>query len=87
MGGQASPRLLAPPIMRAILGQPFHHNLTAYDPDGDSLAYELAVPLTSTMPPGGSEPSAAPGYRFPEGLALHPQTGQIEWASAGMMDG
>jgi hypothetical protein len=65
VGGHASPRLLAPPIMRAVLNQHFRHNLTAYDPDGDSLAYELVVPMSSTNPPMQAEPTSAPGYRFP----------------------
>ncbi len=40
-----SPVLLQAPIDIAFLGTPFLHTPNAYDPDGDSIAYELAVPL------------------------------------------
>lgn len=36
--------LLQPPIDFGCVGQRFIHNPSAYDPDGDSLAYELVVP-------------------------------------------
>ncbi|CAN5888983.1 hypothetical protein BH24BAC1_BH24BAC1_16440 [soil metagenome] len=87
VGGHSSPRLLAPPIIRAVLNQPFRHNLTAYDPDGDSLAYELVVPMSSTNPPMQAEPTSAPGYRYPENFTINPLTGQMAWAAAGMLAG
>ena len=37
--------LLQPPIDFGCVGQRFIHNPSAYDPDGDSLAYELVVPM------------------------------------------
>lgn len=40
-----SPNLLVPPIDRACRGVAFFHNPGAYDADGDSLSYELVVPL------------------------------------------
>ncbi len=40
-----SPQLLMPPIDVAIVGQTFMHNPNAFDPDGDSLSYELITPL------------------------------------------
>ncbi len=42
-----SAKLLQPPIDIACIGQKFIHNPNAYDPDGDSLAYELIVPRES----------------------------------------
>ena len=41
----SSPILLQAPVDIAFLGTPFLHTPNAYDPDGDSIAYELAVPL------------------------------------------
>lgn len=51
--------LLQPPIDFGCIGKKFIHNINAYDPDGDSLAYELIVPFQAT----GSE---VPNYRFPD---------------------
>src|SRR5690625_6389471 len=44
-GPNNSAILLQPPIDEGCVGKPFVHNPNAYDPDGDSLAYEWAVPL------------------------------------------
>ncbi|MEL6636729.1 MAG: gliding motility-associated C-terminal domain-containing protein, partial [Bacteroidota bacterium] len=41
----SSPILTQPPIDVACVGQPFIHNPGAFDPDNDSLAYELVTPL------------------------------------------
>jgi gliding motility-associated-like protein len=43
VGDNSSPELLNPPKDRAALGHIFIHNPSAYDPDGDSLAYKLTV--------------------------------------------
>lgn len=40
-----TPQLTNPPIDRACVGAKFIHNPGAYDPDGDSLAYKMVVPL------------------------------------------
>ncbi len=40
-----TPQLTIPPIDRACVGQRFIHNAGAFDPDGDSLAYKLVVPM------------------------------------------
>ena len=47
-GFNSSPQLLLPPTDIACKGKPFSHNPNAYDPDGDSLAYRLIVPLSDT---------------------------------------
>jgi len=39
----STPILLNPPIDRAARGHRFIHNPAAYDPDGDSISYELTV--------------------------------------------
>lgn len=40
-----TPQLTNPPIDRACVGSKFIHNPGAFDPDGDSLAYKMVVPL------------------------------------------
>ena len=44
-GLNGTPVLTTPPIDRACIGSQFIHNPAAYDPDGDSLAYKLLVPM------------------------------------------
>ena len=44
LGCNNTPVLLFPPIDRGCTGVAFFHNPAAFDPDGDSLAYELVVP-------------------------------------------
>ena len=44
IGCNNSPVLLIPPIDRACPGVAFFHNPGAFDPDGDSIAFELVVP-------------------------------------------
>lgn len=41
MGRNSTPILLNPPYDKAALGYVFIHNPAAYDPDGDSLSYQL----------------------------------------------
>ncbi len=41
LGSNNSPQLLNPPIDQGCVNRLFVHNAGAYDPDGDSLAYEL----------------------------------------------
>ncbi len=79
-GSNSSAILLQPPIDFACLGQRFVHNANAYDPDGDSLAYELIVPLQTV----GME---VPNYLFPDQitpgannqLTLDEKTGDLVW--------
>jgi hypothetical protein len=40
-----SPIILIPPIDIACVGNAFTYNSGAYDPDGDSLSYEFAIPF------------------------------------------
>ncbi|NJN41110.1 MAG: gliding motility-associated C-terminal domain-containing protein [Flammeovirgaceae bacterium] len=44
LGCNNSPVLLVPPIDKACSGVAWFHNAGAYDPDGDSLSYELTIP-------------------------------------------
>lgn len=43
MGRNSTPVLLNPPYDKAARGHIFIHNPAAYDPDGDSLSYQLTV--------------------------------------------
>ncbi|MBC7775785.1 MAG: gliding motility-associated C-terminal domain-containing protein [Phycisphaerae bacterium] len=81
-GSNTTPYLLQPPIDNACVGKPFKHNPNASDPDGDSLSYELIVPLQG---PGVE----VPNYSFPNEIMpglnnnfqLDPVSGNILWQS------
>jgi len=72
--------LLQPPIDFACVGQRYIHNPNAYDPDGDSLAYEFIVPMQDSG-------LAVPNFTFPSligagpdnVMTLDPVTGDIVW--------
>lgn len=79
-GENNSPILSQPPIDIACVDQVFVHNPNAWDPDGDSLSYELIVPLQGIGTP-------VPLYQFPsdispdldDGHSLNPTTGTFIW--------
>ena len=79
-GANHSPVLLQLPIDNAFTGIPFVHNPNAFDPDGDSLAYELITPLQANGTP-------VPNYLFPDAIdpgpgnqiSLDPITGVFRW--------
>ena len=74
--------LLQPPIDFACNNQRFIHNPNAYDIDGDSLSYELVIPLQA-------EGQVVPEYKFPSEVSpgpdnqiyLDPVTGDFIWDS------
>ncbi|TVR83110.1 MAG: gliding motility-associated C-terminal domain-containing protein [Saprospirales bacterium] len=74
--------LLNPPLDFACVGRRFIHNPNAYDPDGDSLSYELVVPMETNGEP-------VPRYEFPDqvvpgpdnNISLDPVTGDFVWDS------
>lgn len=80
LGCNSSPVLEAEPLDRACVGEVWTHNPGAFDPDGDSLAFEFTVPLDSRNVP-------VPGYVFPNevggigSLDIDRNTGQITWDS------
>lgn len=77
VGYNNTPILLNPPIDKAALGYTFIHNPAAFDPDGDSLSYKLAI-CTSE---GGRE---IQGYTFPaftDSLVVDEITGDLIWAA------
>ncbi len=58
IGFNSSPVLYNPPIDFAMVGDTFWHNPLAIDPDGDSLIYELKIPLQA-------QGTVVPAYTFP----------------------
>lgn len=72
--------LLQPPIDFACVGKRFIHNPSAYDEDGDSLAFEFIVPLQDSG-------INVPNYIWPQqispginnNLTLDPVSGSIVW--------
>ena len=77
LGANNTPILLYPPIDKAALHQVFIHNPTAYDPDGDSISYKLAVCLED----GGVE---IPDYTLPpydNSFYVNEITGDLVWDS------
>lgn len=81
-GSNTTPYLLQPPVDNACVGKPYKHNPNASDPDGDSLSYELIVPLQGKA-------MDVPNYSFPyeimmgpdNAFSLDPVTGDILWKS------
>src|SRR5258706_1495624 len=47
LGCDNTPRLLVPPIDKACTGAAWYHNPGAYDPDGDSLSFDMTIPKRS----------------------------------------
>jgi gliding motility-associated-like protein len=72
-----SPVLTYPPIDRGCKNRIFVHNANAYDPDGDSLSYELVIC-------GGLGGQPIAGYVFPPApvrFDINPITGDLTWDS------
>ena len=60
------------PVTKCVLGNAFRLNQAAYDPDGDSLSYQLiAVKGLSGNP--------APSYSMPSGALINPINGSMKW--------
>jgi len=76
LGYNNTPILLNPPIDNAAQNRIFIHNPAAFDPDGDSLSYELTECL-------GDNGNPIPGYLFPEStnipIYVNPVTGDLVW--------
>ena len=77
IGANSSPLLLLPPIDQGCVGQPFIHNPGAYDPDGDSLSFQLTTcrGAGGDYIPGFTQPGANDGSTF----KINPITGEIRW--------
>lgn len=77
-GANSSPVFEYPPLDKACQGKCFYHNPGAYDPDGDSLSYELTVCR-------GNGGAPIVGYNYPNpgsgGVFNIDNTGLITWCS------
>lgn len=95
LGCNNSPVLLIPPIDRACPGVAFFHNPGAYDPDGDSIAFELVVPKkeVGTVVDGYVDPNAQGFYEnYGQGnenmngtptFSIDPISGELKWDAPG----
>lgn len=90
LGANSTPLLLNPPIDQGVIGQVYRHNPSAYDPDGDSLSFELTpsrqfVAGTGSVQVGGWQyPEVAAGGQDsaqtgPARLTINARTGQLTW--------
>jgi hypothetical protein len=66
------------PVFYAFVGEPYTQNVTAYDPDGDSLTYELV----SCM---GADGQSNAGYTIPPGFAINSTSGETTWNTPTMI--
>ncbi len=95
LGCNNSPVLLIPPIDRACPGVAFFHNPGAFDPDGDSLAFEIVIPKKDAESNvDGYEPVNDPMFyeNFGQGneaqngepeFEIDPITGEVRWDAPG----
>jgi hypothetical protein len=81
-----TPIMTVPPIDFGAVGKIFTHNPGAYDPDGDSLSYELISAQvsnnqfpTSYILPGSPVFGGQSTLGGPASLTLNPVTGDIVW--------
>jgi len=85
-GSNNTPILLQPPIDIGCVGETFIHNPSAFDIDGDSLAYQLITPLRGVDEETGTS-IPVPNYIFPQDInpgpdnnhTLNPITGEFIW--------
>src|SRR5690606_24683959 len=96
LGCNNTPKLLIPPIDRACTGIAWFHNPGAYDPDGDSLSYELVIPFRerNTTVVGYKDPADAYFYSNysmgnetgtgPPNFSINPIDGTLTWDAPGM---
>lgn len=74
----SSPILSNYPVDKAIINTCYYHNPGAYDPDGDSLSYEITTCK-------GYNGQTATGYYFPTGsFNIHPTNGTVTWCNPTM---
>ena len=73
-----SPHLFIYPIFSTPKGKDFVLSRAGYDPDWDSLSFELDTCFCS-----GSIPT--PGYWIPPGVSLNPISGEFKWTGDSMI--
>lgn len=92
IGVNSSPVLTIPPVDNGGVGIRYIHNPGAFDPDGDSLAYELTVPRQAFQRPVNNFRSPASNeFSFaredgstPPFLEIDPITGDLIWDAPGL---
>ncbi|UZD24611.1 gliding motility-associated C-terminal domain-containing protein [Algoriphagus halophytocola] len=90
-GVNNSPVLTIPPVDNGAVNVRYIHNPGAYDPDGDSLAYEMDIPKQAFERPVNNYRSPADDeFSFsqedgstPAFLTLDPVTGDLVWDAPG----
>lgn len=90
-GVNNSPVLTIPPVDNGAVNVRYIHNPGAYDPDGDSLAYEMDIPKQAYQRPVNDYRSPADAeFSFsqedgttPAFLTLDPVTGDLVWDAPG----
>ena len=99
LGCSNTPRLLVPPIDKACTGAAWFHNPGAFDPDGDSISYEFAIPkkekgqfVNGYRDPNAQEFYSLTGLNYstanedgdgPPIFTIDSQTGTIVWDAPG----
>jgi len=97
LGCSNTPRLLVPPIDKGCTGAAFYHNAGAYDPDGDSISYELTIPKRDkgVLVNGYQDPNAKDFYAGMDydaanenkdgspTFSIDPRTGTLLWDAPG----
>jgi gliding motility-associated-like protein len=73
-GSSSTPILLNPPVDDACFQRIYEHNPGAFDPDGDSLSYELTICL-------GEGGIPIDNYSIPAGATINAITGTLTWDS------
>ncbi len=84
IGTNTSPDFTSRPLDNGCLGICFSHNPGAYDPDGDSLSYELT--FCRGIDQNGNIGASIPGYVYPATgpggtYNIHPTNGILTWCS------
>lgn len=74
LGCNNSPKLLVPPIDKACTSAAWFHNPGAYDPDGDSISFEMTIPKKEKGQVVGN-------YRQPDNKEFYDRAG-IDYAFA-----
>ncbi len=91
IGVNNSPVLTIPPVDNGAINVRYIHNPGAFDPDGDSLAYEMDIPKQAFQRPVNNYRSpASPEFSFnqedgstPAFLTLDPIFGDLIWDAPG----
>ncbi len=88
VGSNSSPVLLNRPLDEACVGKIWTHNPGGYDPDGDSLVYQLVPSQQYDSDNGPFSPIPATGYQFPDNpafgnssLSINAHTGVMTWVT------